>query len=123
MQAAVDEEERGELARGAERVARDCVERDVLEDLLWDRIERYIRHFFGMSRTDRGLWMLHGDKRATTTAKRGTRHLVGICHINHVSTPISFFFTHPRKYVACELRITQRKLQYIIRGQAFHEIP
>ena len=46
MQAAVDEEERGELARGAERVARDGVERDVLEDLLWDRVERYVRHFF-----------------------------------------------------------------------------
>ena len=36
MEASVDEEERDELVRRAERVARYCEEGDVLEDFLWD---------------------------------------------------------------------------------------
>ena len=40
VQAAVDEQERRQLKRWAEWVARHRVERDVLEDFLWDRIKR-----------------------------------------------------------------------------------
>ena len=65
---------------------------------------------------------LHGDQRATRTAReeRGSSHL---SHQSRFNSDLFFSLLAPRKYVACELGITRRRILYIIAGQGFYEIP
>ena len=107
VQASVDEQERDQLMRWTERVARDGEQRDLLEELVRDRVQ-CVAHFFfcffvffvsTFVEFLRWQWMVvlrqnddaHGDHRNSTTTNINTeRTRLGICHIKSIISTSDF---------------------------------